>query len=254
MKRNRMKAKLRAGEPAFGVSMMIPSCQVVEMVGRLGFDWVLIDCEHGAIDLESAELLAMAAEAAGLTPIARPRTREAADILAVLDRGAQGVQVPHVNTADEARRAVEAVKYHPLGSRGMAAGTRPAGYGLGLTAADYAAAANRETLVCVQIEEEAAVRNAREILAVEHLDVAFIGPTDLSQSMGHPGDPGAPAVRQAMDETLREILAAGKVAGAPAGAATIGETLARGVLYTYTHLPDLLRGGAEAFFDAARAS
>ena len=253
MRRNRMKAKLLAGEPAFGVSMMIPSCQVVEMVARLGFDWVLLDREHGTLDLESVELMAMAAEASGLTAIARPRSGAPEEILAVMDRGAQGVQVPHVNTAEEARRAVEAVKYHPMGRRGMAAGTRPAGYGLGLSAADYAEAANRETLVCVQIEEEAAVRNAAEIVAVENVDVAFIGPSDLSQSMGHPGDPDAPAVRRAIDDTRRAILAAGRVAGAPAGAAKIRELLEQGVLYTYSHLPDLLRGGAAAFFDAARA-
>lgn len=249
-----MKAKLHAGEPVFGVSMMIPSCQVVEMIGRLGFDWILIDCEHGTIDLETVELLAMAAEASGLTPIARPRTRRSDDILSVMDRGVHGVQVPHVNTAEEARQVVAAVKYHPIGTRGMAAGTRPANYGFGLTLSEYVEAANRETLVCVQLEEEAAIRNAEEILAVDDVDVFFVGPADLSQSMGYPGSPKAPAVRDAIDATFEKIAAAGKIAGTSANAGAIRETLEKGVLYTYTHVTDLLGTAAEAFFGAARPS
>ncbi|MBI3918050.1 MAG: hypothetical protein HY322_13700 [Betaproteobacteria bacterium] len=128
MKQNRMKEKLRAGEPVFGVSVMIPSPQIVEMVGAAGFDWVLLDCEHGTLTLESVELMAMAAEACGITAIARPVTRSPEHILQVLDRGVLGVQVPHVNTAEDARRVVAAVKFHPLGQRGLAAGTRAAAY------------------------------------------------------------------------------------------------------------------------------
>ncbi|MEO8717809.1 MAG: aldolase/citrate lyase family protein, partial [Burkholderiales bacterium] len=94
-----MKAKLRAGEPVFGVSVMIPSPQIVEIIGAAGFDWVLLDCEHGTLTLESVELMAMAAEACGITAIARPVSRSAEHILQVLDRGVTGVQVPHVNTA-----------------------------------------------------------------------------------------------------------------------------------------------------------
>src|SRR5690348_5905894 len=100
-----MKAKLAAGEPAFGVSVMFPSPQVVEILGALGFDWVLLDCEHGSLTPESVELLAMAAEASGMTPIARPATRSAEHISQVLDRGVLGVQVPHVVTAEHARQA-----------------------------------------------------------------------------------------------------------------------------------------------------
>ena len=107
MRTNKMKEKLRAGQPAFGVSMMIPSPQTIEMVGRLGFDWVLIDCEHGTISLETVEILAMAAEASGITAIARPRTKDPDDILKVMDRGVMGVQVPHINTAEDAQQAVE---------------------------------------------------------------------------------------------------------------------------------------------------
>src|SRR5689334_9571676 len=154
MKKNRMKAKLRAGEPVFGVSVMIPSPQIVEMVAAAGFDWVLLDCEHGTLTLESVELMAMAAEACGITAIARPVTRSPEHILQVLDRGVMGVQVPHVNTAADARQVIAAVKYHPLGQRGLAAGTRAAVYDSHGTLADYVKAANEETLVAIQLEDE----------------------------------------------------------------------------------------------------
>ncbi len=249
---NRMKAKLLAGQPAFGVSVMVPSPQVVEMVGKLGFDWVLIDCEHGGISPESVELMAMAAEAGGATPIARPWTNSAEAILQVMDRGVLGVQVPHVNTAADARRAVEAVKFHPQGTRGLAAGTRPANYGFGLAMSEYVARANRETLVCVQLEEEEALRNLDQILGVDGVDVFFIGPSDLSQSMGYPGRSDVPPVREAMDRGFAAIVAAGKVSGSAGGTPAVARYLAQGVRYLYTHLTTLLASGSAGFLDAVR--
>src|SRR4051812_10830375 len=117
MQENPMKTKFAAGEPAFGLSVMIPSPQIVESAAGMGFDWVLIDCEHGTVGVESMELMVMAAEACGVAPIVRPRTNSAADILQAMDRGALGVQVPHINTAAQARAAVAAVKFHPQGER-----------------------------------------------------------------------------------------------------------------------------------------
>src|SRR5687767_9004992 len=188
MKKNHMKEKLRAGEPVYGVSVMIPSPQIVEMIAAAGFDWVLLDCEHGTLTLESVEVMAMAAEASGITAIARPMTKSPEHILQVLDRGVMGVQVPHVNTAHDAREVIAAVKYHPAGRRGLAAGTRSAAYDSHGTLADYVKAANDATLIAIQIEEQAAVDHLDELLAISDVDVYFIGPSDLSQSMGHPGN------------------------------------------------------------------
>lgn len=252
MRTNRMKALIAAGRPALGCSVMIPSAQVVEMLGHAGLDWVLIDMEHGTIGLESAELMVMAAEAAGITPIIRPRSNAPAEITAAMDRGAMGVQVPHVNSAADARAAVAAVKFGPGAMRGLAAGTRPDGYGLGGRMDEFAAAANAQSLVCVQIEHAAAVANIDEILTVAGVDVFFIGPSDLSQSMGHPGDPKAPPVKQAIDATLARIVAAGRTPGLPATAETLEGVLAAGARYVYTHLPKLLGLGARAFLAPAR--
>jgi 4-hydroxy-2-oxoheptanedioate aldolase len=165
-----------------------------------------------------------------------------------MDRGAQGVQVPHVSDAEAARAAVQAVKFHPMGGRSLAAGTRASGYGLRGAMGDFVAEANRETLVCVQIEDEAALPNVDEILRVEGVDVFFIGPSDLSQSMGFPGNPKAPRVAKAIEETLAKIVAAGKTPGMPATGEALQGAIAKGVRYIYTHLPVILSTGAKAYF------
>src|SRR5262245_18792352 len=247
MKTNRMKEKIARGEPALGCSVMFPSPQVVEMLGHAGFDWVLIDCEHGSASLADVELMAMACDADGITPIARPRTNTAADIQSVMDRGVMGVQVPHVNSADDARRAVAAVKFGPGAARGLAAGTRPDSWGLGRRMPDFAAQANAQSLVCVQLEHAEAIGNVDEILAVEGIDVFFIGPSDLSQSMGFPGDPKAAPVAKAIEAALARIVAAGRTPGMPATSETLAEVLDSGCRYVYTHLPRLLSAGAATF-------
>ena len=252
MKQNRMKEKLRAGEPVFGVSIMIPSPQIVEMVAAAGFDWVLLDCEHGTLTLESVELMAMASEASGITAIARPMTKSPEHILQVLDRGVMGVQVPHVNTAEDAREVIAAVKYHPAGRRGLAAGTRAAAYDSHGTLADYVKAANDATLIAIQLEDRPAIENIDELLKVNDIDVFFIGPSDLSQSMGHPGNPKAPVVAEAIDNSFRKMVAAHRTPGTPATAENVREVLDKGVLYIYTHLPRLLSTSAKAYMKNAR--
>ncbi len=251
---NQMKSRFASQEPAFGLSIMFPSPQMVEMAAGLGFDWVLIDCEHGSISLESVEHLIMAADVVGLTPIVRPPSNSAKEIQQVLDLGAMGVQVPHVITADDARNAVAAVKYHPQGARTMAAGLRAQGYGLSMNSADYIETANRETLVCVQIEDAEALENVDEILKVEGIDVFFIGPSDLSQSLGFPGNPKAPPVVKAIDETLKKIVEAGHTPGMPASTGAVKGVIGKGVRYIYTHIPKLLTTAAGSYFDEARGS
>jgi len=250
--RNAMKDKIARGEPALGASIMFPSPQLVEMLAYAGFDWVLIDCEHGSIGLADIELMAMAADASGITAIARPRSNDAADIQSVMDRGVKGVQVPHVNSAEDARRAVSAVKFGAGAARGLAAGTRPDRWGLGAKMPDFAEQQNAMSLIAVQIEHETAVANIDEILAVPGIDVFFIGPSDLSQSMGHPGNPKAPPVAAAIETTLARIRAAGKVPGMPATADNVADVVAKGCRYIYNHVPRILGAGASQYLKAAR--
>lgn len=250
MKPNRMKRKLLAGQPAFGVSVMIPSPHIVEIVGRLGFDWILIDCEHGSISIESAELMAMAAETAGVTPIARPPMNSFEAIGQLMDRGVMGVQVPHVNAAEDARRAVQAVKYHPVGNRSLAAGVRSSSYGHGTPMSEYAGISNDETLVCVQIEDGDAVDNVEEIVEVEGVDVFFVGPSDLSQSLGFPGRPDAQPVREAMDHVFSTVAAKGKISGSAGDVDATRRYLGQDVTYLYTHLTTLLASGAGGYLNS----
>jgi 4-hydroxy-2-oxoheptanedioate aldolase len=254
MKPNRMKAKLHSGQAVFGCSVMFPSPQIVEMLGHAGFDWVLLDCEHGSLAPADVEVMAMAADAAGITAIARPRTNANSDIQSAMDRGVMGVQIPHVNTAEDARRVVAAVKFGPGAGRGLAAGTRPDNWGLGAKMADFTAAANDQSLICVQIEHETAIANVADILQVEGIDVFFIGPSDLSQSMGYPGEPKAPPVAAAIAQAQRQIIAAHKTLGMPATTDNLGELVGLGVRYIYTHLPRLLGAGAAAFLKAAQGT
>ena len=251
---NAMKDKIARGEAALGASLMFPAPQLVEMLAYAGFDWVLIDCEHGSIGLADVELMAMAADAAGITAIARPRSNDAADIQSVMDRGVKGVQIPHVNSRADAERAVAAVKFGPGAGRGLAAGTRPDRWGLGAKMPDFAAQQNAMSLVCVQIEHQEAVANIDEILQVDGIDVFFIGPSDLSQSMGFPGNPKAPPVAKAIDDALARIRAAGKVPGMPATAETVADVVASGCRYVYNHVPRILGAGARQFLTAAARS
>jgi 4-hydroxy-2-oxoheptanedioate aldolase len=245
---NRMKNLIKSGKPAYGVSVQFPSAEIVEMIGELDFDWVMLDAEHGSITPDNIGPMIMAAEIRGITPIVRPEKNDPAIINKYLDRGAMGVQVPHVNTAEEAQAVVEACLYHPNGARGLGGG-RMADFGWGAPTAEYVKDANREMLVCVQIEDIAAVENLDEILAVPDIDVFFIGPTDLAQSMGHPGDNGHPEVQKVIKQTFDSIHAAGHASGTPGAAEQAMKNTADGILYHYTHIPAFMSTYGRQFME-----
>jgi len=249
-----MKAKLAAKQPVFGLSVMIPSPQIVEMAGALGFDWVLLDFEHGAISVETLQAMVMAAESSGITALARPSGHSEQEITRLLDAGVLGLQVPHVNTAEEAAEIVAAVKFHPQGRRGLAVGTRAARYGIGLSQSEYVKQANRETLVCVQLEELQALDNLEAICAVDGVDVVFVGPSDLSQALGVPGRHDAPILQETMRKAFSRIISCGKLAGTTGEAASIRMYRDCGVSYFYTHVTRILRTGAAEFFKGVRDS
>ncbi len=220
MRTNTAKAKLTAGGCIAGPIVPVAAPVLVDLAGLAGFDCVLLDAEHGSLGHEAMEHLVRAAEATRVTPLARVPHNAPHEILRVLDLGVQGVMAPQVSSADEARALVQAVKYHPLGRRGLA-GSRAGDYGLRGSLAEYAEAANRETMALALIEDVAALRHLDAILAVEGIDVYFIGASDLAQSMGYPGRPETPEVQAAVDEIVRRTLAAGRVVGvnAPSGEA-----------------------------------
>jgi 4-hydroxy-2-oxoheptanedioate aldolase len=252
MRTNTLKQKLREGKPAFGVMITFPSPPVVEMLGYMGFDWVLIDNEHGSITVDTAEDLIRAGELSGIAPIVRPVTNKPEVIAPFLDRGAWGVQVPHVNTRAEAEAAVAACKYFPDGQRGMFSGGRPAEYGIGGSTPDYVAKANAETLVCLMLEEVEAINNIGDIVKVKGVDVLFIGSGDLSQSMGYPGQNTHPEVQAVMEKGVKQIRQAGVVAGVSCPDALIPKFLGLGVQYFHSSVGRLLQTAGDAYLKTVR--
>ncbi|MGE3539847.1 MAG: HpcH/HpaI aldolase/citrate lyase family protein [Candidatus Tectimicrobiota bacterium] len=252
MRENTLKKQLYAGKAAFGVMCTFPSPPVVEMLGYLGFDWILLDNEHGSITVDSAEACVTAAELTGMAPIVRPVGNRPEIIAPFLDRGAWGVQVPHVNTAAEARAVVDAVKYGPEGHRGIFSGGRPANYGFQGSTADYAAAANRETLVCVMLEEVEAIDNLPELVKVPGVDVYFIGSGDLSQSMGYTGQQAHPEVQKLMEHGVKVITEAGRIAGCSCPDNLIPKFLGLGVQYFHSTVGRLIQQSSNAYLQNVR--
>lgn len=201
MRKNNIKAKLAAGEVVYGTFIRNYDPSQVEVLGYLGWDFFVFDAEHGTFEPRDCENLTRAAELHNVTPLVRASMNQASIILRFLDVGAQGVQIPWVNRKEDAEAAVSAVKYQPRGARGLA-GVRASDYGLRGTLAEYVQTANAETMVIVQIESKSGVEQIQEIVSVPDIDVVFIGPTDLSNSYGFPGQPDQPQVAAAIDRVL----------------------------------------------------
>ncbi len=197
MQKNKTKAKLKAGETVFGCFVRYPDPGLIEFLGYQGWDFLVFDAEHGTVEPRDCENMTRAAELRGVTPIIRVTTNWQPIILRFLDTGAQGLLVPWVQSAAEAEAAVRSVKYQPQGIRGLA-GVRAADYGQTRSLGEYVEQANAETLVVLQIETVQAIEQLPEILQVEGIDVIFIGPSDLSQSLGLPGQAQHPTVQAAM--------------------------------------------------------
>jgi 4-hydroxy-2-oxoheptanedioate aldolase len=201
---NKTKAKLKAGETVLGVFVRYPDASLVEVIGYQGWDFCVFDCEHGVIEPRDVENMTRAAELRDMTPLVRVTTNYAPVILRYMDSGAQGLHVPWINTAEEAKEAVGSVKYHPEGIRGLA-GVRASEFGQGAPFGEYVKKANAETMVMIHIETIEAVNNLHEIVKVPGIDVIFIGPTDLSHSLGVPGNVQHPSVQEAIQRIVDTV-------------------------------------------------
>ena len=216
---HRLKQKLETGGFATGPILNFNAPWLVDLAGPIGFDFVMIDAEHGPLSPESAEAMIRAAEFVGLTPVVRVPANLPHEILRYLDVGASAIQVPHIDSAADARRAVASIKYPPFGDRGHAPTTRAAGYGIDQSPGDYVDLANRETMVLAMIESVAAVDNVDEILEVDGIDALIMGPGDLSLSMGHRGVRDAPEVERAVDHVISRAKRYGVPVSMPAASA-----------------------------------
>lgn len=210
---NRVKERLLEGETVLGCFVRSPDATFAEYVASCGWDFLVFDEEHGSVGRGDVANLARACERRSVTPIVRVSSGDTALVLRCLDGGAAGLHFPWISDADQARRAVSATRYGPLGRRGLA-GNRATDWSV---TTEATARANRSTLVVVQIETKEGVDNIEDVCSVEDVDVIFVGPTDLSQSLGVPGEYAHPLVVEAMETVAAAARTSGKVFGLFAG-------------------------------------
>jgi 4-hydroxy-2-oxoheptanedioate aldolase len=201
LKKNNLKEVLKEGKNVFGPFMKFTDPAAVEIMGFAGFDFVIIDAEHGPISMQSAQNMIRAAETANITPVIRVANNDEALILRALDIGAQGIEIPQINSKPQAIKAVRSVKYAPQGERGVCRYVRAANYS-SMDKFEYFKSANNETMIIAHIEGVEGINNLDEILSVPGIDVIFIGPYDLSQSLGIPGEVNNPLVTEKMKEVV----------------------------------------------------
>ena len=212
--RNRFKHAIAAHHLQIGLWCSLCSNIAADIVRDCGFDWLLIDTEHSPNEIPDVLSQLQACEGGAATPIVRPAWNDIVIIKRCLDLGAQTLLVPYVQNPDEAKRAVEAVRYPPAGVRGVAVASRASRYG---RVNDYLKNANGEICLLVQVETRTAMDQLEAIATVEGVDGVFIGPSDLSASLGHIGHPAHPDVQKALETCVRRLKAVGKPAGILSG-------------------------------------
>jgi len=243
---NRVKDKLAAGQVAIVLSGTNDP-DLIDQLGPLAPDGIWLEGEHGAVDYADLGNLTRACDLWGMTSIVRVMDNDYATVYRTLDRGAQGIVVPHVNTRAEGEAVVAAGKFAPLGKRGMF--TSRQGFGVD----DYFHTANDQSLLIVLIEDIAAVRNLGEILKVDHIDVFFVAPNDLATSMGHIGKLGHPEVQQTVDAAIATIVRAGRTAGMLVNNANVERYTRMGVRLAMTSFFPWIQAGAKELRERAVA-
>lgn len=197
---NKLKRNLKEGKTQLGVFVTSPNPEIVEALAVVGFDFVIIDCEHGGANLETAIDMVRAAEAYGMSSVVRTHDDTPKMVSRYMDCGAYGIQVPMVHTAEQAAKIVEATKFWPEGKRGMSGG-RGSKWNM---IPNYTQQVNAESFIAVMCESVEAVNNIEEIVRVPGVDAVFIGAYDMSQDMGIPGD----VMSEPMEEAIAKVLKA----------------------------------------------
>lgn len=243
---NRFKQRLRTAQGQIGLWCTLSSAYTVEAVAGAGFDWLLLDTEHSPGDVVSVmgQLQALSGFP-DVAPVVRPATNDPVLIKRFLDIGAQSLLIPYIQTVEEARAAVAAVRYPPHGIRGVSALTRATGFA---RYTDYAQRADEEIALLVQIETQAGLDALEEIAAVDGIDGIFIGPGDLAASLGHIGQLGHPEVVRAVEDAIVRIGRCGKPAGILTGDLVFAaRCIELGTLFTAVGIDGaLLARGADA--------
>jgi 4-hydroxy-2-oxoheptanedioate aldolase len=249
---SRFRAALAAGPPALGTWVKIPAMEIMELVALAGFDFAVIDLEHSPISLESAYRLIGTALYTGVAPIVRTPGADAGLVQRVLDAGAEGIMVPHVDTVEQARAAVSAVRFPPLGTRGVGSTGRAGAWGA-LARDDYLRFGQEEVVLIAQIESAVGVRNAGLIASVEGVDALLVGAADLSVSEGR--TESDPEIVELIASAVGQARAAGTPVGNAGGATAAAVRASLDANFTFTMLSNdasLFGAAAKAAVDAAR--
>lgn len=209
MRTNNVIAKMSAGEMAFGSNLSFPSSTLIELSGRAGFDFVTFDSEHGPFTPDLMDDLCRFADMAGLTPMARVPNIESSTILRFLDRGIMGVTGPHIINKERAQQLADACRYAPQGTRSFGSG-RGAYFGDFDSGPEYMEHTNANILVIAQLEDVGVLDHIAEILSVDGIDLYASGAQDIAQSMGLPGQPNHPRVKEFEAQVIGAVHAAGK--------------------------------------------
>jgi len=207
---NAFKQALRESRPQIGLWCSLCSNIVAEVIAGSGFDWILLDTEHAPNELPMVFSQLQALAESAVAPVVRPAWNDMVLIKRLLDIGAQNLLIPYVQTPEEAKAAVAAVRYPPEGVRGVAVLHRANRYG---RVKDYTLRIGEQLCVLVQIETQLALKNIEAIAAVDGVDGLFIGPSDLAAALGHLGNPGHPEVQATIADALARIRKAGKAPG-----------------------------------------
>ena len=211
-KQNNLKRLLRNGQTCIGTWSVIPSPSLVNILGASGFDFVIIDCEHGPASLETAEDMVRALESESCTPLVRVPNVSSSNILRSLEIGSHGIVVPQIDNQNQAKDVIKSSKYSPLGERGMSVFTRSSGYNA-IGQKNRTQIENEETMVILLIEGKSGIKSLEKICEVEGIDVIYIGTYDLSQSLGVSDDVDSPIIINAVEECVKIIRDNGKAAG-----------------------------------------
>jgi 4-hydroxy-2-oxoheptanedioate aldolase len=245
---NRTKRKLRSGEPAYGVLSTSDDPQLAELFGLAGFDFYMLDAEHGLLDTAQVINVIRACERVNMTPTVRIGSKDPKIVLQYLDAGMMGVMMPGLETLDEIKMLVEAVKYPPLGKRGMGI-TRASGYiAVGKEAVDYITFSNEQIMVIPQFEDAALLDRFEEMISQSGVDAVVIGPRDLSLNMGFPDGPNHPEVQEMIDRVVAICKKTGVAVGITAGSrADAAKQVARGATMILAIAQFVITSGSKEF-------
>jgi len=248
MKENQLKKRIAEGKTAYGVISPLTDPTICEYIGLNGYDYYMIDGEHGAISISDVTNLVRACELYNCTPLARIRSVDTKLILQYMDAGVMGVMMPSIDNADDVQQLVNAIKYPPMGNRGLGP-VRASDYMQGgMSQADYVTFANEQTLVLPQIESIECVNNLESICQVEGVDGFIIGPRDLAMSMGYYDGPGHDEVKKMLDHIFKTVLDSGKFYGTVAGTADRAQELTdMGASMILNSVQGLLKGSSKTF-------